>query len=140
MIVVYDDAYARHLRGVRHPESPDRVTHVIDYLAANRLLEQRSAARDASDAELFRVHPQGYVERVARDMDAIDGGRGTAYLSTGDTVIDSSSLDVARRAAGGAVAAIDQAAAHEAPVFAIPPPAGASRRARTRHGFLHLQQ
>jgi acetoin utilization deacetylase AcuC-like enzyme len=124
LIVVYDDAYARHLRGVRHPESPDRVTHVIDYLAANRLLEQRSAARDASDAELFRVHPQGYVERVARDVDAIDGGRGTAYLSTGDTVIDSSSLDVARRAAGGAVAAIDQAAAHEAPVFAILRPPG----------------
>ena len=123
MIVVYDDAYAEHLRGVAHPESPDRVTGVMEHLRANGLLGGQVGAADASDVQLQRVHPRRYVERVERDVAELEAGR-VAYLSTGDTVIDHGSVAVARRAAGGAVTALARASAENRAVFAIVRPPG----------------
>ncbi|MBV9647457.1 MAG: histone deacetylase [Candidatus Eremiobacteraeota bacterium] len=123
MLVVYDDAFGQHLRGVAHPESPDRVTRVAAALESAGYLGERVAARDATDAELLRVHPQSYIERVKRDVESL-GMRRVAYLSTGDTFIDPSSLGVARRAAGGAIAALDLATAYNRPVFALVRPPG----------------
>ena len=110
MIVVYDDAYAEHLRGVAHPESPDRVTGVMEHLRANGLLGGQVGAADASDVQLQRVHPRRYVERVERDVAELEAGR-VAYLSTGDTVIDHGSVAVAARTfvaeRGGRVLIVD---------------------------------
>jgi acetoin utilization deacetylase AcuC-like enzyme len=122
MIVVYDDLYTEHLRNVGHPESPDRVAHVAARLEASALFGSRVEARDATDAELERVHPHAYLERVKRDVATV--GPGAGYLSTGDTVIDSSSLAVARRAAGGALRAMELAVEREAAVFALVRPPG----------------
>ncbi len=122
MIVVYDDLYTEHLRGLGHPESPDRVSHVAAHLERAGLFGQRAAARDATDAELERVHPHAYLERVKRDVATV--GAQAGYLSTGDTVIDSSSLDVARRAAGGAIAAMEHAVSGETSAFALVRPPG----------------
>ena len=122
MIVVYDDLYIEHLRGVAHPESPDRVASVAAHLESEGLFERRAPARDASDAELERVHPHGYLERVKRDVAAL--GARAGYLSTGDTVIDASSLGVARRAAGGALAAMERAVETNGAAFALVRPPG----------------
>jgi acetoin utilization deacetylase AcuC-like enzyme len=122
MIVVYDDLYVEHLRGVAHPESPDRVAAVAAHLESAGLFSNRVRARDATDAELERVHPHAYLERVKRDVASLGGRAG--YLSTGDTVIDSSSLDVARRAAGGAIAAMESAVATNGATFALVRPPG----------------
>jgi acetoin utilization deacetylase AcuC-like enzyme len=122
MIVVYDELYTEHLRRVGHPESPDRVAHVAARLASEGLFAERTSARDATDAELERVHPHAYLERVKRDVATV--GRGAGYLSTGDTVIDASSLSVARRAAGGALAAMELAVEHELATFALVRPPG----------------
>jgi acetoin utilization deacetylase AcuC-like enzyme len=122
MIVVYDELYTEHLRGVRHPESPDRVAHVAQRLAEAGLLDELGAARDASDDELERVHPHAYLERVKHDVETL--GSRAGYLSTGDTVIDASSLAVARRAAGGALAAMELAVARRSAAFALVRPPG----------------
>jgi acetoin utilization deacetylase AcuC-like enzyme len=122
MIVVYDDLYTEHLQGIGHPESPDRVAFVAAHLAQTGLFSERVPARDALDAELERVHPHAYLERVKRDVAAV--GDGAGYLSTGDTVIDASSLSVARRAAGGALAAMERSVAEERAAFALVRPPG----------------
>ncbi|MBD5656583.1 MAG: histone deacetylase [Candidatus Eremiobacteraeota bacterium] len=122
MIVVYDDLYTEHLQGVGHPESPDRVAFVATHLAENGLFDERSPARDALDAELERVHPHAYLERVKRDVAMV--GDGAGYLSTGDTVIDASSLAVARRAAGGALAAMERSVTENRAAFALVRPPG----------------
>ena len=122
MIVVYDELYTEHLRTIDHPESPDRVAHVAKHLQARGLFDAREAARDASDVEIERVHPHAYLERVKRDVASV-GKRG-GYLSTGDTNIDESSLAVARRAAGGAIAAVERAAANGCAAFALVRPPG----------------
>ena len=122
MIVIYDDLYTQHLRGVGHPESPDRVASIAARLDRGGFFADRAPARDASDAELERVHPHGYLERVKRDVASV--GARAGYLSTGDTVIDASSLSVARRAAGGAIAAMERAATANAAAFALVRPPG----------------
>ncbi len=133
MIVVYDERYTEHLRGVGHPESPDRVATVATHLAGEGLFNDRVAARDAGDDELELVHPRAYLERVKRDVATV-GARG-GYLSTGDTVIDGSSLDVARRAAGGALAAMEAAVYGDCAAFALVRPPGHHAEASRGMGF-----
>lgn len=122
MIVVYDELYTEHLKRIDHPESPDRVSGVAAYLETSGLFGAREAARDATDAELELVHPAAYLERVRRDVEAL--GDRAGYLSTGDTVLDGSSLAVARRAAGGAVVAMERAVETNGAVFALVRPPG----------------
>jgi len=122
VIVVYDELYTEHLRQTNHPESPDRVAHVARRLDAAGLLGELTQARDASDAELERVHPHSYLERVKRDVSTV--GARAGYLSTGDTAIDASSLAVARRAAGGTLTAMEATVATGRPSFALVRPPG----------------
>ncbi len=122
MIVVYDELYTAHLRNVAHPESAARVATVAAHLESAGLLDARRPARDASDAELLLVHTPSYLERVKRDVAEV--GPGGGYLSTGDTAIDDSSLAVGRRAAGGALAALEHAVAGDCAAFALIRPPG----------------
>ncbi len=122
MVVIYDESYTRHLRGIGHPESPDRVATVAAHLAQSGLFAERAAARAATEAALEHVRPPPDLARVKRDVAA--AGSGGGYLSTGDTVVDASSLAVARRATGGALAAMERAVATESATFALVRPPG----------------
>ncbi|MBV8727538.1 MAG: histone deacetylase [Candidatus Eremiobacteraeota bacterium] len=122
MRIVYDPLYAEHLRGIPHPERPERVAYVAGALQKYGKLDDVIAPADALDADILRVHDAQYFEDVKHEVAALHGH--AAYLSTGDTVVDSTSLDVARRAAGGAIAAVDAAVADNAAVFALVRPPG----------------
>jgi acetoin utilization deacetylase AcuC-like enzyme len=130
--LVYDPIYGDHLRGVGHPESPDRVELVAAHLAQRGLAGDVAAARDAHDAEIERVHAPRYLELVKREIADLDRPR---YLSTGDVVVDARTLDVARRAAGGAICAMDAAVATSEPVFALVRPPGHHAESRRGMGF-----
>lgn len=133
MRVVYDELYGGHLRGIPHPESPERVEVVAAFLSAAGLLDETISARDASDAEIERVHSPGYLEVVRREVAAMRGHAG--YLSTGDTVVDERSLEVARRAAGGAIVAAQTAYETRAATFAIVRPPGHHAESSRGMGF-----
>lgn len=122
MLLVYDEMYGDHLRGVPHPESPDRVEVVADYLRTKGLFSHPVQARDATDGEVTLVHTAAYLERVKRDVARLQHAAG--YLSTGDTAVDERSLAVARRAAGGAIAAVEAAASGQRAAFALVRPPG----------------
>jgi acetoin utilization deacetylase AcuC-like enzyme len=108
---------------VAHPERPERVETVGSRLRAQGILKESLAARDASDEEIERVHARSYLELVERETAGL--AQGTArYLSTGDAVIDGSSARVARRAAGGAVLALERSVAGKEAVFALVRPPG----------------
>lgn len=106
---------------------------VAAFLSARGLLGEKLAARDASDAEIERVHSPGYVDTVRREVAAMHGHAG--YLSTGDTVVDERSLRVARRAAGGAIVAAQTAFDRNAAVFAIVRPPGHHAESTRGMGF-----
>ncbi|HZY99207.1 MAG TPA: histone deacetylase [Candidatus Baltobacteraceae bacterium] len=118
---VLDPIYGDHLRGIGHPESPDRVEVVASHLQRLGAIDEALPARDATDEEIERVHTAPYLELVKRETAGLHGAR---YLSTGDVVVDERSLAVARRAAGGAIAAIDASVKYGEPVFALVRPPG----------------
>ncbi len=133
MLIVYDEIYADHLRGIPHPESPDRVEVVASFLRERGDLRDALAARDATDVEIERVHSAGYLNLVRAEVARMHGHAG--YLSTGDTVVDERSFDVARRAAGGAIVAAQVAMERNTASFAIVRPPGHHAESTRGMGF-----
>ncbi|HTU70116.1 MAG TPA: hypothetical protein VMF11_07315 [Candidatus Baltobacteraceae bacterium] len=132
MKIVFDPIYGDHLRDLGHPESPDRVELVAARLGERGLASDILAARDAADDVIERVHEHRYVELVKREIGDLSEPR---YLSTGDVVVDARTLDVARRAAGGAVAAMEAAVAGNQAVFALVRPPGHHAESARGMGF-----
>lgn len=133
MHIVYDELYGEHLRGIPHPESPDRVESVTAALRESGMLNDMLQARDATNAEIERVHGASYVNLVESEVRRLHGHAG--YLSTGDTVVDEHSLAVARRAAGGAIVAAEAAYERRTATFAIIRPPGHHAEAARGMGF-----
>ena len=96
--VVLDDLYGKHETGIGHPESPDRYRAIADTL----LNFPKLKARDATVDEIALCHSRDYIELVKREC-----AEGRQILSTGDVVLCPLSFQVALRAAGGAIAAVD---------------------------------
>jgi len=119
--VVVSDSYVEHLTGDGHPEQPARVTAIVERLAAEGLLARahRIEPRPAADEAILRCHTADYLRIAAEDV--ADGER---TLSTGDTRISPRSLEIARLAAGGVIAAVDAVVAgdvHNAFTVVRPP-------------------
>lgn len=133
MLLVYDELYGGHLRGIPHPESPERVEVTAAFLSERGLFGRTLPARDAADEEIERVHAPGYVDLVRREAGAMRGHAG--YLSTGDTVVDERSVAAALRAAGGAIVAAQTAYERGEPAFAIVRPPGHHAEGARGMGF-----
>ena len=102
------DAIAKeHHTGDGHPERPARFDAVADALAAGGHTKAMKtlASRVVTDDEVLACHTATYLKMVERDIAA-----GHGILSTGDTEIGPRSLEVARRAAGGVLNAVDAVA------------------------------
>ena len=133
MFVVFVEIYGDHLRGIPHAESPDRALVVASFLQQHGRMNERVAARDASDEEILRVHSAAYLETLKRETGLLQGH--AAYLSTGDTLVDEHSMAVARRAAGGALAAMEATTATGRQAFALIRPPGHHAESSRGMGF-----
>jgi acetoin utilization deacetylase AcuC-like enzyme len=102
--LVFDHTYRRHDPGPEHPESPDRYLALSEALKRSGFLESlyRIPPRLALDDDLHLVHTRPYLEMVERDA-----ARGASTLSSGDTNVCPDSPEIARLAAGAAMAAVD---------------------------------
>jgi len=124
------DAICReHLAGRSHPEQPARFDAVLDGLRNAGILDCLAAIepRTITEEELLLCHTAPYLRIARHDVES-----GSSYLSTGDTEITPNSWDVAARAAGGVLNAVDAVLAGRArnAFCAVRPPghhAGASR-------------
>ncbi len=102
--LLLDAIYEGHDPGPGHPECPERYQAIQKALGVAGLVPQMAAipTRAAEMPELERCHPRAYVE-LARDEVAA----GLDALSTGDTQICDKSYEVATRAVGGVLQAVD---------------------------------
>jgi acetoin utilization deacetylase AcuC-like enzyme len=92
-----------HEAGLGHPERPDRLRAVLHALEGEDFVAlERGEAPRAREAEIARVHPEAYIDRVK----ATAPEAGLAQLDA-DTAMSPGSLEAAFRAAGAVVAAVD---------------------------------
>lgn len=87
-----------------HPECPDRLRAVLSALEAEEFAHLlRDVAPLATEAQLLRAHPAGFVAEIL----AIRPAPGRFVPVDGDTGMNHASAEAALRAAGAAVAAVD---------------------------------
>jgi len=128
-----DPFFREHLAGRAHPESPERYDAVMEGLARAGLLGAmlRAEVRTATEDELLLCHTAEYLKTVRRDV-----ASGRPYLSTGDTDITPNSWEVAARAAGGGLNAVDAVLAGNARhAFCVVRPPGHHANAARGMGF-----
>jgi len=101
---VYDDIYLEHKTTEGHPEAPQRLIAIVDRLKAKGLYPQlfKLSPKPVSSEWLTAVHTPEYVERA---KESCEGGVG--YLDSLDVPISSKSYEVALKAVGGVLSAID---------------------------------
>ncbi|MDB6138426.1 MAG: histone deacetylase superfamily [Verrucomicrobiaceae bacterium] len=102
--LLLDPVYRAHDTGLEHPESPARIMAVIECLQKRGLADEGVpiAAQPAEPDDILLCHTPGYLETAERDVIS-----GAHELSTGDTAICLRSYDVALRAVGGVMNAVD---------------------------------
>lgn len=103
MLLFTHPACVRHSAGPGHPESPSRLTAVLEALQASGLADlQWREAPLASRAQLARAHSEAHLQRL---LDVPVGPAGRRIDA--DTAMNGDSLEAASRAAGAVCAAID---------------------------------
>lgn len=102
--LMMDAVSKKHETGSGHPERPERFDAVASALTEGGHAEamKRIESREATDDEVLACHTASYLKMVERDITV-----GHRMLSTGDTEVGPHSLVAARRAAGGALNAVD---------------------------------
>jgi acetoin utilization deacetylase AcuC-like enzyme len=131
--LLLDALYKQHDPGPGHPEQPARYDAVMRAVEATQLLPQlhRVAIRAANEDEIALVHGREYIAKVQREIAA-----GALELSTGDTNVGPRSYDVAVRAVGGLLNAVDAVVAGEAAnAFCAVRPPGHHARPNQGMGF-----
>jgi acetoin utilization deacetylase AcuC-like enzyme len=100
----YDPVYLQHSAGATHPESPARLLAIAARLRQAPWYSSLSLVpgRTAEISELELVHDSAYVALARGEILA-----GAPRLSTGDTNVVPASYEVALRAVGGVLSAVD---------------------------------
>ena len=99
--IITSDTSIDHITGNGHPEKPDRVTAVINYLKKNRnLIWDKSKKFDESFLNL--THSSNYVSEVKKSFPK----NGLNFLD-GDTIVSPGSKKATSDAVGSIISAID---------------------------------
>ncbi len=118
-ILFMDDVFLQHETG-RHPECAGRLRSIHQRLETEGISNRfaRGTIRSATREELERVHSPGHIDAMRQFADS-GGGHVEA-----DTVLSPKSFEVALKAAGTAIEAVDQVLSgnHNQAVCLIRPP------------------
>lgn len=100
----YHPIFLKHLEGISHPENPQRLEIIIDYLKQQSVWEKLTHHQpDQAEVRWIKSnHDDTYV-------DSLLALRGTqpCVVDGGDTVLTAKSVDAALHAAGAAISGVD---------------------------------
>jgi acetoin utilization deacetylase AcuC-like enzyme/formylglycine-generating enzyme required for sulfatase activity len=101
---VYHEVYLAHRMPPGHPESPQRLTAIIDRLRADGVYDElvHLTPEPTPLKWIDTIHAPDYVERVKESCE-----RGEEYLDSPDVPISTQSYRAALTAAGGVLSAVD---------------------------------
>jgi len=108
--ILYDDIFLEHNTGSGHPERPERLFDIIDTLKQNPDYKYDLVwpkVKKATNNEIGLVHSRGYINLVENEIRGLINNSPT-FLSTGDTIISSKSLEVAKMSVGAGLTAADE--------------------------------
>ncbi len=97
---LYDDIFLKHEMPPGHPESPQRLVHILDTLRNSDFWNQliHIKPRRALDEDILRVHTSKYFDSIKSFTGFYDG----------DTYVSEHSVEAAFFAAGAVIEAIDK--------------------------------
>lgn len=117
----YHPLFQEHLEGVRHPESPDRLRIIIEYLQQKGIWEQLTVIepQPADIAWIETNHDPDYIRQIENAC-----RNAPAMLDGGDTLVTEQSYQAAIRAVGAALQGVDDllTGAAEAAFCLVRPP------------------
>jgi len=98
--IVYHEKYLEHNLGPDHPESPERLKKILEFL--KKIIDKPSIEllkpNPTSEEDLLRVHTKDYAEKI-KSMSQ------TGDVLTLDTPVPSGVYEIAKVSAGGAILA-----------------------------------
>ncbi len=103
--LLLDDVFRGHNTGTGHPECPARYVAVMETLHKNGLVDETHplTQQPATPDDVLLCHTRDYFKKAEADV-----ASGASVLSTGDTNVCAKSFDVALRAVGGVLNAVDE--------------------------------
>lgn len=106
--ILYDPAMLLHDTGAGHPERPDRLPAIVNYLKQQPINTQLQwpVIKPATDEIIELVHSPQYLNKVKQEVASLEPGK-TKTLSTGDTVLSPKTLIAAKYAAGAVVQGVN---------------------------------
>ena len=107
--LIYHPDYLKHLTGEGHPESPDRLTAIMERLDKTGLLKELAVIepKPAREDDVLLIHSKNHLDTIKSAWD-----KGFISL-TPDTPISEESFRVAMLAVGGVLTGIDRITAGE---------------------------
>jgi len=108
--LLYNEAFARHLTGIGHPERPERVLEVYDFLRGQNDFEKFSllSPEPAPLSIIQAIHSERYCDYVKKGC-----GEGVPFLDSPDTGVSADSYETALLAAGSGPVLVDMVMAGE---------------------------
>jgi len=127
LVIYTDERCEAHSMQPHHPESPARLRHTLEHLAAIGFLDEHPLLQpNPADAELLRlVHSSRYLDHLNAINPANTRGAATTLAQLdGDTALNHHTLDAAALAAGAAVDAVAgvMTGKHQSAFCAVRPP------------------